>query len=254
MPATGAMSADEIELRARGEALDAVQNLWGEVGGWRNLAFVGWPILAGIAILDVSVFGLAGQSYLDWYLANGAILSLGVPILSSVGVNLDRRYGLISAHPLYYVGAWVGILTSWSNIWDPTTGVEVKYLRGQRSVRLDRALSWVFSKALGLGLIAWFLVAAPPQYLLNLVAGAPARAALASGRVVWHDQSVQSTEDTDGKGTTKSWSEKTTIQDGSARKPHAAAQRLGFDVKPVSVTYALSAVVLLLISAAVDQF
>jgi hypothetical protein len=252
MPRSGTESADEIELRARGQRLEAVQDLWREDFGWRNLAFVGWPILAGIALVDLFLFGLAGQSYPAWYLANGAILSLGIPILSSVGVDLDRRYGLISAHPAYFLGGWLGILLDWSNIWDPTTGGRAKYLDGTRSVRLDRAVSWVFNKALGLGLIAWFVVAAPPQYVLNLVAGAPARAALASGKVVWDYQTVEYTKTTDGSVRTNAWRQDTTVQDGSAAKPHVAARRLGFDVKPVSVTYALSALVLFLLSATID--
>lgn len=236
-------SIEETELRARAKRLEAVQELWGSEFGWRNLALVGWPILAGIALLDLLAFGFLGVSYPAWYLANGGLLSLGVPILSAVGIDLDRRYGLISAHPLYFVGAWVQMAADWSNIWEPTT-VEPRFLAGTRVVGLDRLISWVLARVLGVGLVALFLVAGPPQYVLNLVCGAPARSALASGKVVWDYEELDYQKGADGSVTTNVWKEATSVLDATAPKPHESAHLVGFDVKPVSVTYALAAVVL----------
>jgi hypothetical protein len=241
-------SIEEIELRARAQRLEAVEEFGASEFGWRNLALVGWPLLAGIALLDVVVFALLGQSYPGWYLANGALLSLAVPILSGVGIDLDRRYGLISAHPMYFVGAWLVIANDWPSIWEPT-GAASRYLAGTRSVRLDRALSWVLGKLLGFGLVAWFFVAGPPQYALNLVCGAPARSALSSGRVVWDSQELVYRKAADGTVLENNWKQSIDVVDATAPKPHDAARRLGFDVKPVSVTYALVAVVLFGIKA-----
>ena len=248
MPRRSGESADEIELRARAQRLEAVQEFGESEFGWRNLALVGWPLLAGIALLDLVVFAVLGLSYPAWYLANGALLSLGVPILSAVGIDLNRRYGLISAHPMYFIGAWIVIAFGWSNIWVPTSA-QPKYLAGTRSVGLDHAISAVLGKLLGLGLVAWFLVAGPPQYVLNLVCGAPARAALASGMVVWDSEELDYQKDPDGSVRTNSWKQDTKVLDAMAPKPHEAANRLGFDVKPVSVTYSLAAVLLFAVNA-----
>lgn len=241
-------SIDEIELRARAQRLEAVQELWASEFGWRNLALAGWPLLAGIALLDLLVFALVGLAYPAWYLANGGLLSLGVPILSAVGIDLNRRYGLISAHPLYFLGAWVQIALDWSNIWEPTSA-KPRYLAGTRSVLLDRAFSAALGRLLGFGLVAWFLVAGPPQYVLNLVCGAPARSALASGKVVWDYEELDYQKGPDGSVMTNAWKRDTRVLDATAPKPHDAALRLGFDVKPVSVTYALAAVVLFAVAA-----
>jgi hypothetical protein len=250
MPQSSGESIEEIELRARAQRLEAAQELWASEFGWRNLALIGWPILAGIALLDLLVFALLGLSYPAWYIANGGLLSLGVPILSAVGIDLDRRYGLISAHPLYFSAAWLQIAADWSNIWEPTSAAP-RYLVGTRWVHLDRVISAGLAKLLGFGLVALFLVAGPPQYLLNLVCGAPARSALASGKVVWDYLELDYQKGPDGSVTTNTWKENTTVLDATAPKPNEAAHLLGFDVKPVSVTYSLAAVVLFAVSALV---
>ena len=198
------------------------------------------------------MFAFVGLSYPAWYLANGALLSFAVPILSAVGVDLDRRYGLISAHPMYFLSAVAVVATDWSNIWDPT-GSSPRYLQGTRSVAFDRLISAVLGKLLGVALVAWFLVTGPARYLLNLVGGAPARAALASGRVVWDHQTLAFEKDADGSVVTNNWSSSTAVLRDSDPKPHEAARRLGFDVKPVSVTYALSGLLLFAVLAIVER-
>jgi hypothetical protein len=243
MSGSAGESTEEIELRARAQRLEAVQELGAAEFGWRNLALVGWALLAGVALFDLIVFAVMGTFYPAWYLANGALLSLGVPILSGVGIDLDRRYGLISSHPLYFIAAWLQIGADWSNVWEPTRG-GARYLAGTRSARLDRAFSIAISWLLGLGLVVWFVVAGPPQYLLNVLCGAPARSALASGMVVWDYTELDYEKDATGSATTNVWKQDTSVIDALNPKPHAAARRLGFDVKPVSITYALAAVVL----------
>ncbi len=241
---------EEVELRARAQRLEAVQEFWASEFGWRNLALAGWPILAVIALLDVLCFGVAGLSYPAWYLSNGAILSFGVPILSAVGIDLDRRYGLISAHPMYFLASWVQIAIDWSNLWAPTTAPP-RYLAGTRLAPLDRASSVLLGGVLGLAFVAWFVVAGPPQYMLNILCGAPARSALASGKVVWDYLDLDYAKAADGSVTRNMWSQDTTVLDAMDPKPHPAASRLGFDVKPVSVTYALAALALFVLAAVV---
>jgi hypothetical protein len=240
---------EETELRVRDRHLEAA-----ETEGWPGIAvWGGWLALAAIAGVDVALFAAAGQSYPAWYLANGALLSFGVTVLSAVGIELDRMYGLISAHPSQYLASWFHVWENWSDVWSPVSSRPKYPGAGSRSVTADAlfggALLWAFRA----GLAAWFAVAGPPQYLLNLICGAPARSALASGLVVWEYQELYFQKGSDGQVTTNIHRLGQSVQPATDPKPNPGAYRFGFDVKPVSATYALAALVLFVI-AAVGRF
>ena len=203
-------------------------------------AWAGWLVLGLIFLVDLGVFAWLGGSYLAWYLANGGLLAFGVSLLSVVGIELDQAQDLISAHPGYYLWGWVRVGDAWTQVWDPTQADPRLPAIGARPVRLDRLISRLLLVAARFALIGWFLVAGPLQYLLNLVCGAPARAALGSGKVVWEWEERSSDDQTLGL--------RTVSDDGHQPKPHASARRLGWDVKPVSATYALAGFALFLVA------
>jgi len=199
-------------------------------------ALGGWAILGLILAADMLVFAWLGASYPAWYLANGALLAFGVSLLSAVGIELDRAHDLISAHPGYYLWGWVRVGSAWSEVWDPTQLQPRVPTIGARSVTADRLISRSMLLLARVALVGWFLVAGPLQYVLNLLCGAPARAALGSGQVVWEWEERSADDQVVGL--------RTVSHSASDAKPDRAAQRVGWDVKPVSATYAVAGFVL----------
>ena len=87
------------------------------------------------------------------------------------------------------------------------------------------------------------MVAGAPQYLLNLLCGAPARSAIGSGRVVWAYREDPVTAD---EPTRLGWHH----LDATDPRPGRLSSRLGLDAKPVTVTYTIAGVVLWIADAA----
>jgi len=203
-------------------------------------AWAGWAFLAVIFVIDVRVFAWLGVSYPLWYLTNGALFAFGVTMLSVVGIELDAGQDLISPHPLYYLVGWIRVAFAWTEVFNPTQEPAKLPAIGARPERADRAISRVVLVLARVGMIGWFLVAGPPQYLLNVVCGAPARAAVGSGLVVWEWEERSADDSVVGVNT------KTHGPDD--RKPNKTARRVGWDLKPVSATYALGGFVVFLVA------
>jgi hypothetical protein len=196
-------------------------------------------VLALILAVDIGVFAWLGLSYPQWYLANGALLAFGVTMLSVVGIELDAGQDLISAHPGYYLGGWIQVAFAWTQVFTPTQKPAKLPTIGARPERADKAISLVLLLLARLGMLGWFLVAGPPQYLLNLICGAPARAAMASGEVVWSWQERSVDDSTIGFNAA--------ARGPDDDPPNKAARRIGWDTKPVSATYALAGFVVFLL-------
>jgi hypothetical protein len=214
-----------------------------ELRGW---AFTGWAILGVILVFDLVLFAILGTSYFSWYLHNGAVLSFAISVLSSVGIELNQEADLISAHPMRYITTWALVAQNWSTVWDPATEGPEPAADGFAFWRLDRLLSTILSKVAVVGLVASFLVSAPIQYLLNLVAGAPVRSATRSQIVVWRYKLNE--QDGTSTKTELKWS----AQPATEAKPDAGAMRIGFDLKPVASTYAIAGILVWVLAAVVS--
>jgi hypothetical protein len=212
----------------------------------RRWALAGWAILGLILLFDLGLFAALGTSYVSWYLRNGAVLSFAISVLSSVGIDLNQEADLISAHPMRYITTWAIVAQNWSTVWDPATAGPPPAADGFAFWRLDRLVSTILSKVALIGLVASFLVSAPVQYVLNLVAGAPVRSATSSRIVVWRYK--VSEHDANSSKTELKWS----AQLATDAKPDAGAMRIGFDLKPVASTYAIAGILLWVLAAVVS--
>lgn len=145
-----------------------------------------YALVPGLLALDWAVFRyLLGTDYVAWYLANGALIAVGTAFVSRIWESVESLgRPLISTDPVAYYGACLQIVgvaafvvansgTS-STAEGPPVGTErfrldalVKPLDG-----LLNALLMVIVFGLAIG---WLLFVAPANYLVTLVAGAPAR-------------------------------------------------------------------------------
>lgn len=152
-----------------------------------RVALVGaYLLLPGLLALDWAVFRyLLGADYLAWYLANGALVAVGTAFVSRVWEAVEGLgRPLVSADPVAYVGAClqivgVAVFVAGSAVVSPATGGSRP--DGER-FRLDSlvgpfdTLSNLLVTVAVLGLVlGWLLFVAPANYLVTLVAGAPAR-------------------------------------------------------------------------------
>jgi hypothetical protein len=148
----------------------------------------GLAVLLAVAGLNALWFHAAGESYLEWFLDNGAIVALVFGVVSAA-VDLDSHPDLIAAAPLHYARGVVGAIglevtmAFWALSGDERSDAELA--TGPRLRLLDMVLAMAFMGCLALALFAWAVVVAPLQYFVNLVCGAPARVALASGTTAW---------------------------------------------------------------------
>jgi len=135
------------------------------------------------------------SSYADWYIKNGALVSIVASLFAVVSKNINSNEGLISANPAIFLAAnWrlIGSNLQVIGFILEETGSHAKEygaaLQNDRSKRLHliSLISELFDGITGLvstllivfALSVWFLAIVPFQYFIVLVAGAPARLAL----------------------------------------------------------------------------
>ena len=151
-------------------------------------AALGLAVLLGLVAADELVLrALFGVHYLSWYLANGAIVSLAVAFVTRAWGDLDALTDLISAHPLVYARAHVSLCTL------PNQSLGAIQAPGARMADApigipvaDPILTAAVTVLLVAACVVYILVVAPVQYLVYLIAGAPARMACASPERAWH--------------------------------------------------------------------
>jgi hypothetical protein len=152
----------------------------------------------GLVALDEAVFRLLlDRSYLRWFLENGVYVGLAFAIVTLAWGDLNRLTGLISAHPLEYALACAAVVeVSFHGVTamhrPPEPGEDRRLTGwdgfGGRPIGLgwlDNVLSALFAVVMWILGFGWLLVFAPLQYFVTLLAGAPARQAVASPGRAW---------------------------------------------------------------------
>jgi hypothetical protein len=142
---------------------------------WAAVA-LGLAGLGALVALDVVLFAAAGRSYFDWYLHHGAWFGLATSAAALVTGPLQQDAARLSLHPLRYLGvhlqlAGLPLYSGGTLLRSPATAP---------GARLDRWLTLPFVLAFSAALLAWLLLVVPLQYVVLLLAGAPARLALHS--------------------------------------------------------------------------
>lgn len=144
---------------------------------------LGLAPVVGLIVLNAWAFPRwLGTSYADWYLSNGALMNLLTSLLALSWGDMNKHVGLISAHPLHFVGSSLQLVG--------LTMLEIGTLVGgeaagsRRRSPLDLVLTSVILAMIVVALIAWLVVVVPIQYFVYLVCGAPGRVFAASGRRV----------------------------------------------------------------------
>jgi hypothetical protein len=146
-------------------------------------ALLGLVIIASLLALDNYLFQRwLGLSHWQWYLANGGLISAGLAIFSIAWGDLNKHTGLISAHPLDYLGSQLQLV----GLPLVSFGAQFRSAPGDRyrPSLLDTLLSIPLVLLLIVFCFVYLLVIVPPQYLVFLLCGAPARVIAASSRKV----------------------------------------------------------------------
>jgi hypothetical protein len=121
------------------------------------------------------------QPYWRLYVKYGSEIGLIVAILGAGAESEEELAGRVSASPSSYLSAsfaWTGSFLAAA--FNTTGGRKRPLPAGVRTWPLDGLVSGLLILPVWLLLWAWLLLVAPIQYFVTLVAGAPARRALAT--------------------------------------------------------------------------
>ena len=143
-------------------------------GPWMTVV-LGLASVAALVALAAAVFAAAGQSYFAWYLRHGAWFGALTTLAALVTGPLQQDPARLSAHPLRYLGAHLQL--TGLPLYAVGTALHTRRAAGA-GARLDLWLALPFALAFSAALLAWLLLVVPLQYVVMLVAGAPARLAL----------------------------------------------------------------------------
>jgi hypothetical protein len=147
-----------------------------------------YSLIPGLLLFDWAVFRyVLGMDYVTWYLANGAIIAIGTAFVSKAWSSVEQlSLPLVSADPVSYFGGCAHAVAIHMFVFSaavrskkPTDSWWEAHL--DRVARpLDFLFEFVWILILAAIVVGWFLFVAPANYLVTLVAGAPARAHLRS--------------------------------------------------------------------------
>jgi hypothetical protein len=200
------------------------------------IAIWGWLVLVGLIVANYLIFRAFGVNYFAWYIDNGAVIAIALAFISAL-VDLDREPDHIAAHPWSYLSSWVLMLMKISLTWSPVFARPTVESTRYRSVFLDWLFSHIAFGLYALALAGYLLVAAPLQYWLNLVTGAPARAAIGAPIKITDHRTYEGDREI-----------RTLIEMPRNKPLPADFAEIGFGSKPVTATAAVSAGVLWLLS------
>ena len=132
--------------------------------------------------IDAWFFRRRGMSYLDWYIANGAIISVTASLFTVVWKNLNDNPNLISADPRLFLSANLMLIAVQFQAIGRLLDEAGAGMRAGRAARWsdiwDGFGSLLASALMVVVMTIWFVAIVPLQYFIVLVAGAPARLAL----------------------------------------------------------------------------
>jgi len=134
---------------------------------------------AGLGALNYWLFPrFMHAGYLHWYLENGTMISLGATLLALVFEELELQRDLISANPVRYLAACLGI----AGIFFLALSVHFRRAKPGKDSSVARGWDQLVTIALLppilVVVLAWLLVVSPLNYVVTLLSGAPARQAL----------------------------------------------------------------------------
>ncbi len=142
-------------------------------GGWLSVP-AGLGLILGLLALDHWIFtGWFGLSHLRWYLSIGAGVGLVTSVAAMAWGDMDRHVGLITAHPLGYLGACLQLVGL--PLYALGTQLRSPGDASPRASSIDGLLAIPLVVILVAGMLLWLVVIAPPQYFVYLLCGAPAR-------------------------------------------------------------------------------
>jgi hypothetical protein len=217
----------EVHRREAGAALKApARRPW--TASVVQFAF-GWAIVGAALAVNYAVFAGFDSNYFRWYLENGALISLVFGFVS-LAVRLDDYPELISSNPMDYVLACLTLFLHLGLAWNQVIAVDAERAPGVLLAKIfDLIVSFLAWVAVAVGFVGWLLVVAPIQHVTYAVLGAPARNALRNPVGARYDVATGETE-------VAPPAEETT--------GHA----IGYVEKPVTLTSALAAAVLWIVS------
>ncbi|HXV56846.1 MAG TPA: hypothetical protein VD704_03175 [Gaiellaceae bacterium] len=190
---------------------------------------LGWAIVGAALAANYAVFALFDENYFRWYLANGALIAIVFGFVS-LAVRLDDYPDLVSSNPLLYLFACLTLSLHLFLAWNQVIAVDPERATGLLLAKLfDLVVSILAWACVTVAFIAWLLVMAPVQYLPYAVLGAPARNALRNPDRPQYDPETDTTLPTATEGST--------------------GHTIGYMEKPVTLTSALTAAVLWVVTA-----
>lgn len=217
--------------------------------------FLHLGIIIGAICLDWILFSiLFNQNFFTWFLKNGAVISLATGFLGLVWKDLKARIGLIASHPSAYYAACLQLVGVFLYSAGSTGSGEPRELpfdiglNNRPSEILDSVLYILLSLLMGLMCVAWLVIAAPINYFVVLIAGAPARQEL-RGKLV----STSIYEETHGSRFRGGAGSLHILDPLVEPELASAATPMSFARDPFAVTQAISAVILWIANLAYSQ-
>ena len=140
-------------------------------------------ILALIA-LNQFVFNLVFKiSYFEWYLKNGSLIA-AASVLVTFAWDVNKNTGLISANPREYFGSYLQLIGAQSISLGAIGKKQQRKSEERNSVFgipiLDSLMFIVFAVLMLVIFLSWIIIVVPIQYFFILFLGGPARIYLAS--------------------------------------------------------------------------
>jgi len=140
-------------------------------------------ILALIA-LNQFVFNLVFKiSYFEWYLKNGSLIAAASVLVTFVW-DVNKNTGLISANPREYFGSYLQLIGAQSISLGAIGKKQQRKSEERNSVFgipiLDSLMFIVFAVLMLVIFLSWIIIVVPIQYFFILFLGGPARIYLAS--------------------------------------------------------------------------
>lgn len=125
--------------------------------------------------LFAQFFKPPAPTYLQWYFNNAAAIGIGSALFSTIWGQLDEHPEVISAHPVRFVAAYMGLLGMYFFAFNTN-------LKGGSSEApdFDSVVGLLLSAILMVVILVGLLVIGPLQYFVFLLCGSPARLLLRS--------------------------------------------------------------------------